>query len=111
MLPFMEAKQPFSDQDWQATPEPVRQYIRHLEQTIALLLNKVKVKELEKRTEKLESKTNQNSQNSSKPPSSDSPFNKPKKERKKSKHKRGAQKGHKGHKQELLEPTQQQNSR
>jgi hypothetical protein len=27
----MEAKQPFSDQDWQATPEPVRQYIMELE--------------------------------------------------------------------------------
>ena len=107
MLPDMEAKQPFSDHDWQATPEPVRQYVRQLEQTIAVLVNKVK--ELERRTEKLESKTNQNSQNSSKPPSSDRPFNKPKKKRKKSKRKRGAQKGHKGHKQELLEPTQQQN--
>ena len=108
MLPFMEAKYPFSDQDWQATPEPVRQYyIRQLEQTIAVLVNKVK--ELEKRTEKLEDKTNQNSQNSSKPPSSDSPFKKPKKNRKKSKRKKGPQKGHKGHKQELLEPTQQQN--
>jgi hypothetical protein len=59
----MEAKQPFSDQDWQATPEPVRQYIIELEQTIAMIVNKVK--QLEKRTEKLESKTNQNSQNSS----------------------------------------------
>ncbi|MBW2251714.1 MAG: hypothetical protein JRF60_14075 [Deltaproteobacteria bacterium] len=102
----MEAKQPFSDQDWQATPEPVRQYIRQLEQTIAMLVNTVK--ELEKRIEKLESKTNQNSQNSSKPPSSDSPFKKPKKKRKKSKRKKGAQKGHKGYKQQLLEPTLQQ---
>ncbi len=106
MLPSMEAKQPFSDQDWQATPEPVRQYILELERTIAMLANKVK--QLEKRTEMLESKTNQNSQNSSKPPSSDSPFKKPKKKRKKSKRKKGAQKGHKGHKQQLLEPTQQQ---
>ena len=107
MLPSMEAKHPFSDKDWQATPEPVRQYIRQLEQTIALIVNKVK--ELERRTEKLESKTNQNSQNSSKPQSSDSPFKKPKKKRTKSKRKKGAQKGHKGHKQELLEPTQEQN--
>ncbi len=106
MLPNMEAKQSFSDQDWQATPEPVRQYIMELEQTIAMLVNKVK--QLEKRTEKLENKTNQNSQNSSKPPSSDSPFKKPEKKRKKSKRKKGAQKGHKGHKQQLLEPTQQQ---
>ncbi|MCD6272245.1 MAG: hypothetical protein J7K30_05230 [Deltaproteobacteria bacterium] len=52
----MEAKQAFSDQDWQATPEPVRQYIIELEQTIAMIVNKVK--QLEKRTEKLESKTN-----------------------------------------------------
>ena len=37
MLPNMEAKQPFSDQDWQATPDPVRQYIMELEQTIAML--------------------------------------------------------------------------
>jgi transposase len=74
MLPSMEAKRPFSDQDWQGTPEPVQQYFRQLEQTIALLADKVK--QLENRTEKLESKTNQNSQNSSKPPSTDSPFNK-----------------------------------
>jgi len=106
MLLSMEAKQPFSDQDWQATPEPVRQYIIELEQTIAMLANKVK--QLEKRTEKLESKTNQNSQNSSKPPSSDSPFKKPKKKRKESKCNIGAQKGHKGYKQQLLEPTRQQ---
>jgi hypothetical protein len=56
------------DQDWQVTSEPVRKYIMELEDTIALLL--YKVKELEKRTEKLESKTNQNSQNSSEPPPS-----------------------------------------
>ena len=90
MLPIMEAKHPFSDQDWQTTPEPVRQYIRQLEQTIAVLVNKVQ--ELEKRTEKLESKTNQNSQNSSKPPSSDSPYKKPKKKRKKANVKKGLKK-------------------
>jgi transposase len=99
----MEAKRPFSDDDWQATPEPVRQYIVHLEQTIVQLI--IRVEELEKRTEKLETKANQNSQNSSKPPSSDRPFKKPNKKRKKGKRKIGAQKGHKGHKQELLEPT------
>jgi hypothetical protein len=43
----MEAKHPFSDQDWQATPEPVQQYIRQLEQTIAVLVNKVKELEYE----------------------------------------------------------------
>ncbi len=102
----MKAKRPFLDDDWRSTPEPVKQYIISLEQTIALLIKKVEA--LEKRTEKLESSANKNSQNSSKPPSSDSPFKKPKNTRKKSKRKKGAQKGHKGHKQELLEPTQQQ---
>jgi len=101
----MKAKRPFSDDDWQATPEPVKQYIISLEQAIALLIEKVEA--LEQRTEKLESSVNKNSQNSSKPPSSDSPFNKPEAKRKKSKRKKGAQKGHKGHKQELLEPTQE----
>ena len=103
----MEAKRPFSDDDWKQTPEPVKQYIVHLEETIVNLIKRVE--ELEKRTEKLENKTNQNSQNSSKPPSSDSPFKKPKKNRKKSKRKKGAQKGHKGHKQEMLEPNHEEN--
>ena len=102
----MKAKRPFSDDDWHSTPEPVKQYIISLEQTILQLIKKVG--ELEKRTEKLESSVNKNSQNSSKPPSSDSPFKKPENKRKKSQRKKGAQKGHKGHKQELLEPTQQQ---
>lgn len=102
----MKANRPFSDDDWHSTPEPVKQYIISLEQTIALLIKKVEA--LEKRTEKLESSVNKNSQNSSKPPSSDGPFKKPENKRKKSKRKKGAQKGHKGHKQELLEPTQQQ---
>lgn len=103
----MKVNRPFSDEDWRATPEPVKQYIVQLEETIAQLIKRVE--ELEKRTEKLENKTNQNSQNSSKPPSSDSPFEKPKKKRKKSKRKKGGQKGHKGHKQELLKPTQERN--
>lgn len=106
MLPNMEAKQQLTDEDWRATPEPVRQYVIELEQTIVQLVNKVKT--MEKRIEKLESRTNKNSQNSNKPPSSDSPFKKPKKKIKKRKRKKGAQKGHKGHKQELLEPTQEQ---
>ena len=62
--------------------------------------------QLEKRTEKLETRTKMNSQNSSKPPSSDSPFNKHKKKNKKNKRKRGGQKGHKGHKQQMLDPSQ-----
>jgi len=102
----MKANRPFSDDDWQSTPEPVKQYIISLEQTIILLIKKVDA--LEKRTEKLESSANKNSQNSSKPPSSDSPFQKTETKRKRSKRNKGAQKGHKGHQQKLLEPTQQQ---
>jgi hypothetical protein len=42
----MKAKRPFSDADWQQTPEPVKQYIISLEQTIALLIKKRWKKEL-----------------------------------------------------------------
>jgi transposase len=98
----MEPKRPFSVLDWAATPEPVKQYIEYLEQTITALV--ARVKQLEKRTEQLEVKTKQNSQNSNKPPSSDSPFKKPKHKGKKSKRKRGGQKGHKGFRQQMLEP-------
>lgn len=99
----MEPKRPFSNLDWAATPEPVKQYIVHLEQAVFALV--AKVEQLEKRIEELEVKTNKNSQNSSKPPSTDSPFKKPKKKIKKRKRKRGGQKGHKGHKQAILELT------
>ena len=100
----MEAKQLFTDDDWKATPEPVKQYIRTLVETIAQLLRKID--RLEKRIEALENKSNKNSQNSSKPPSSDSPYKRPKKKTQKSHRKRGAQKGHKGHRQKQLEPTE-----
>ncbi len=99
----MEAKRPFAQADWLATPEPVRHYIEQLEQSVNQLFKQVG--ELEKRAEKLETQVNKDSQNSSKPPSSDSPFKKPKKKSKKGKRKKGAQKGHKGHRQQLLEPT------
>jgi transposase len=102
----MEPKRPFSVLDWAATPEPVKQYIEYLEQTIVTLV--ARVQQLEKRIEQLEVKTKQNSQNSNKPPSSDSPFKKPKSKRKKSKRKRGGQKGHKGYRQQMLEPTDTQ---
>lgn len=100
----MEPKRPFSNLDWAATPQPVKQYIEYLEQTIDTLVGRIE--QHEKRIEQLEARTKQNSQNSSKPPSSDSPFNKPKKQGKKVKRKRGAQKGHKGHQQQMLEPTE-----
>ena len=102
----MEPKRPFSLLDWAATPEPVKQYIVCLEQSIASLA--ARVQQLEKRIEQLEGKTKQNSQNSNKPPSSDSPFKKPKRKGKKSKRKRGGQKGHKGYQQQMLAPTDTQ---
>ncbi len=102
----MEPKRPFSLLDWAATPEPVKQYIEYLEQTIASFA--ARVQQLEKRIEQLEVKTKQNSQNSNKPPSSDSPFKKPKNKDKKRKRKRGGQKGHKGYRQQMLKPTDRQ---
>ena len=80
----MEVKQPFTDEDWQATPEPVKRYIWTLEETNVQLLSKID--RLEKRIETLENKSNKNSQNSSKPPSSDSPYKRPEKKTKKSRH-------------------------
>ncbi len=37
----MEPKRPFSNLDWAATPQPVKQYILYLEQIIAALADKV----------------------------------------------------------------------
>ena len=37
----MEPKRPFSDSDWEATPQPVKQYILYLEQTLVDLVSKV----------------------------------------------------------------------
>ena len=99
----MEPKRPFSNLDWVATPQPVKQYILYLEQALVSLA--AKTEQLERRIEQLEVRTKKNSQNSSKPPSSDGPFKKPRKKDKKGKRKRGAQKGHNGHHQQVLEPT------
>jgi len=107
MHSVMEPKRTFSNLDWAATPEPVKQYIIHLERTIVALVSSVH--QLEKRIEQLEVRANKNSQNSSKPPSSDGPFKKPVKKTKKRKRKKGGQKGHKGHRQQMLEPTKTQN--
>jgi len=100
----MEAKRPFTDADWQDTPEPVKEYVVHLERKVDDLTSMVE--QLVSRVEKLEKQVTKNSQNSSKPPSSDSPYKKPKKKAKKSKLKRGARKGHKGHSQTMLDPTE-----
>ncbi len=99
----MEIKRPFSDEEFQATPEPVQRYIIQLEEVVMKLL--METENLKKRVTELENKLNKNSQNSSKPPSSDPPFKKPDKKTKKTPKKRGGQKGHKGHQQKLMTPT------
>jgi transposase len=94
----MHTNRPFTEEGWNATPEPVRRAYEAMEKQIA---------ELTRRSEKLEAMLNMNSQNSSKPPSSDSPFKKPTGTRKpKQKKKAGAKKGHIGYRQILLDPTQ-----
>ena len=99
----MEIKRPFSNEEFQVTPEPVQRYIIQLEELVVKLL--VETGDLKKRVTELENRLNKNSQNSSKPPSSDPPYNKPDKKGKRTKRKRGGQKGHKGHQQKLMEPT------
>ena len=102
----MEPKRPFTELEWNLTPEPVRRYIRYLEQALSALQQQTR--DHEKRIEKLEVQAGKNSQNSSKPPSSDSPFDRAdrKKKSKKSNRTKGAQKGHKAHRQQMLEPTE-----
>jgi transposase len=100
----MSMKRPFSEADWQATPEPVRRYVESLEQRIEQLETTAEL--LLKRVEQLESQLKQNSQNSNKPPSSDPPYQRPERESRKSKRRRGGQKGHKGHRQQMLKPTE-----
>ena len=100
----MALKRPFSELDWQLTPEPVRHYIMALERTLFDLEQRIATHE--KRLEKLEVRTRKNSHNSSKPPSSDPPFAKKKRTQKKSKKAKGGQKGHKPHQQQVLDPTQ-----
>ncbi len=99
----MELKRPFSEEEFQATPEPVRRYIIQLEEVVIKLFKETQ--DLKKRVTELENRLNKNSQNSSKPPSSDPPYKKPSKKGKNSKRKQGGQKGHKGQQQKLMEPT------
>ena len=103
----MKPDRPISDADWQATAEPVRQYIISLENELRALNNQT-VK-LEKKNEKLDKQTRRNSTNSSKPPSSDPPYNKPKRKKSKGERKPGGQNGHPGHRQQLLTPNDTQN--
>jgi len=99
----MKPTRPFTELDWQLTPQPVRQYIVYLEQTLNQMQNQIQ--QLEKRLDALEVTTKKNSRNSSKPPSSDSPYSRPKRKKSKSKRARGGQKGHSGHSQQMLDPT------
>ena len=88
---------PFSEQDWAATPEAVRNFL------LSLIASHAAV---EKRVEELEKRLNKNSTNSSKPPSSDDPYKeKPKKNKKGRKNK----KRRKGYRQKMLEPTEVEN--
>ncbi len=99
----MALKRPFSELDWQLTPEPVRQYIMALERMLHDMQQRVQTHE--ERIEKLEVRTRKTSHNSSKPPSSDPPFGRQKRKQKKSKRSKGGQKGHKANQQQILEPT------
>ena len=99
----MALKRPFSELDWQLTPEPVRQYIMALERMLHDMQQRVQAHE--ERIEKLEARTRKTSHNSSKPPSSDPPFGRQKRKQKKSKRSKGGQKGHKANQQQILEPT------
>ena len=101
----MKAIRPITELEWQQTPEPVRQYIRHLERSLSVL--KQQMEQAIQRIEQLEVQAKKDSQNSSKPPSSDSPFKKAARKKKKGKNKRakGGQKGHKAHQQQMLKPS------
>jgi transposase len=88
---------PFSEQDWAATPEAVRNFLVSLVASQAVL---------EKRVEELEKKLSKNSSNSSKPPSSDDPY---KEKPKKNKKTRKKKKRRKGYQQKMLEPTEVKN--
>jgi transposase len=100
----MALKRPFSELDWQLTPEPVRQYIMALERTLFDMEQRIAAHE--KRLEKLEVRTRKNSHNSSKPPSSDPPFARKKRKQRKSKKPKGGQKGHEPNRQQMLDPTE-----
>jgi len=88
----------FSEADWDATPNPVREAFGALEKEYL---------RMSAASEKLENRIRKNSSNSNKPPSSDDPFRKrPGSEKPlKEKGKPGAKKGHSGHRQKLLTPT------
>lgn len=82
-----------TQEDWDATPEPIRRL------NAQLLLT---VEALRLRVSDLEEKLRTNSTNSSLPPSTDRPAPRNREERRRSKRKRGGQPGHEGHQRELV---------
>jgi transposase len=82
-------------EDWQATPESVRQLV------MALLAT---VEQLQQEVARLREQVNQNSQNSSRPPSSDPPSVKRRPPTKKGQRKRGGQPGRQGKGRRLKPP-------
>jgi transposase len=87
----MSERPPSADisvEDWQATPEAVRQLV------LVLLAT---VEQLQQEVARLREQVNQNSQNSSRPPSSDPPAVKRKPPAKAGQRQRGGQPGHQGH--------------
>ena len=94
----MDEKQPpggIAVEDWQATPESVRQLVLTL---LAM------VEQLQQEVANLREQVNRNSQNSSQPPSSDRPSVKRKPPVKKGQRKRGGQPGHRGKGRRLKPP-------
>jgi len=89
---------PFSEQDWAATPETLRNFL------VALVASQAVI---EKRVEELEKRLNKNSSNSSTPPSLDNTFKKKPKKKKKGEGKKKRRR--KGYQQKMLEPTEVKN--
>ena len=89
----------FTTEEWDLTPEGVKQFVVQQEQRIEQLKNEQE--ELKKIIENLQEKVNCNSKNSSIPPSTEIVKPEKKKPNKKKKRNRGGQKGHLGYSREL----------
>lgn len=87
----------FTTEEWDLTPERVKQWVVQQEQ---------RIEELEKQLENLQEKANCNSKNSSIPPSTEIFKPDQKKSSKKKKRSRGGQKGHLGNSRELYPESQ-----
>lgn len=91
-----------SEEDWQRTPERVKQLVINLIRRIEQL--EQQYAELKAENELLKEQLKQNSQNSSKPPSQDGKKGFKAREKKAGKKKRGGQPGHEGHERALYSP-------